>query len=287
MCGGGGGDQTVTQKTEMDPFLRRQLYGGTAANPRGGFGGNARANSAQSAQQGANLVQGGPGEPSFGYGGEASTGPSDNSSSGGFFSGGGADSYGSFGSVGDALGGIGDAIGVSDYSGAAAEANNMATGGLVQGYNMGGQVQPQGLAALNQGQMPTMNGQMPNLSDPMTAASLAMAVRSPEMRYGSIMAQSNPNPMMAQSNPMLSNPMMSRPMMSQPMQGYAMGGYIEGPGTGTSDSIPATIYQNGGPVQEARLSDGEFVMTKAAVDGAGGAAQMYRMMHGLEKKGTA
>ena len=68
----------------------------------------------------------------------------------------------------------------------------------------------------------------------------------------------------------------------------AMGGMIDGPGTGTSDSIPATIYQNGGPVQEARLSDGEFVMTADAVRGAGGgdrdagAAKMYRMMNQLE-----
>ena len=68
----------------------------------------------------------------------------------------------------------------------------------------------------------------------------------------------------------------------------AMGGYIEGPGTGTSDSIPAMIYQNGGPVQEARLSDGEFVMTERAVRGAGngnraaGAAKMYKMMNQLE-----
>ena len=68
-----------------------------------------------------------------------------------------------------------------------------------------------------------------------------------------------------------------------------MGGYIEGPGTGTSDSIPATIYQNGGPVQEARLSDGEFVMTADAVKGAGGgnrnagAAKMYEMMNQLER----
>ena len=68
-----------------------------------------------------------------------------------------------------------------------------------------------------------------------------------------------------------------------------MGGYIEGPGTGTSDSIPATIYQNGGPVQEARLSDGEFVMTADAVRGAGGgdrnagAAKMYEMMNQFER----
>ena len=69
----------------------------------------------------------------------------------------------------------------------------------------------------------------------------------------------------------------------------AMGGMIDGPGTGTSDSIPAQIYQNGGPVQEARLSDGEFVMTADAVRGAGGgnrdagAARMYQMMNQLER----
>ena len=69
----------------------------------------------------------------------------------------------------------------------------------------------------------------------------------------------------------------------------AQGGYIEGPGTGKSDSIPAAIYQNGGRVQEARLSDGEFVMTADAVKGAGGgnrakgAAEMYKMMNRFER----
>jgi len=49
------------------------------------------------------------------------------------------------------------------------------------------------------------------------------------------------------------------------------------------------IYQNGGPVQEARLSDGEFVMTADAVKGAGGgnrnagAAKMYQMMNQFER----
>lgn len=68
----------------------------------------------------------------------------------------------------------------------------------------------------------------------------------------------------------------------------AKGGYIEGPGTGRSDSIPAAIYQNGGRVQEARLSDGEFVMTERAVRGLGngnraqGAAKMYQMMDRFE-----
>jgi hypothetical protein len=64
--------------------------------------------------------------------------------------------------------------------------------------------------------------------------------------------------------------------------GYAMGGFIQGPGTGTSDDIPAMIYQNGAPVQEARLSDGEFVFTEKAVNGAGGAAKMYELMKQYE-----
>ena len=54
-------------------------------------------------------------------------------------------------------------------------------------------------------------------------------------------------------------------------------GQINGPGTATSDSIPAM------------LSDGEFVMTAKAVRGAGkgdrraGAKRMYALMNQLEK----
>jgi len=236
MCGGGGGDQTVTQKTELDPAMRRLLYGGTAANPRGGFGSTTAA-----------AVNSGGGKGGGGQGGGNQYNNSDSDST----------QY---------------AVDMANKQAQINAEANMGLdpfGGPGPEYAMGGPVMPQqGLASLNQGQMPMMNGQMPNLSDPMTAATLAMAVRSPQMRYGSIMAQPNP-------------------MMSNPMQGYAMGGYIEGPGTGTSDSIPAAIYQDGGRVQEARLSDGEFVMTKSAVDGAGGAAQMYRMMHDLEKRGKA
>ena len=56
----------------------------------------------------------------------------------------------------------------------------------------------------------------------------------------------------------------------------AGGGEIMGPGTGTSDSIPA------------RLSDGEYVFTAKAVRGAGngnrdlGAARMYDLMSRFE-----
>lgn len=57
-------------------------------------------------------------------------------------------------------------------------------------------------------------------------------------------------------------------------------GEITGPGTGTSDDIPAM------------LSDGEFVMTAQAVRNAGngsrkeGAKRMYKMMKNLENGGT-
>lgn len=76
----------------------------------------------------------------------------------------------------------------------------------------------------------------------------------------------------------------------RPIVRAAIGGLIEGPGTGTSDDIPAQIYQNGGPVQEAMLSDGEFVMTADAVRGAGngnraaGAAEMYKLMNNFERR---
>lgn len=49
-------------------------------------------------------------------------------------------------------------------------------------------------------------------------------------------------------------------------------GHIRGPGTPTSDDVPAM------------LSDGEFVMTKRAVDGAGGPNNMYKMMRNFEMK---
>jgi len=235
MCGGGGGDQTVTQKTELDPAMRRLLYGGTAANPRGGFGSTGAA-AAAAGNPGGN---GGDNSGPLTVDEQAAMYPSVNTP------------------VGPPLDATG--IGSPDYGSQPAPSTGTpftGSGGL---YAMGGPVMPQqGLASLNQGQMPMMNGQMPNLSDPMTAATLAMAVRRPELQYGAI--------------------------MGQPMQGYAMGGYIEGPGTGTSDSIPATIYQNGRPVGDAALSNGEFVMTEAAVNGAGGAAQMYRMMHDLENR---
>ena len=83
---------------------------------------------------------------------------------------------------------------------------------------------------------------------------------------------------------------MSTPQAPTPSIMAAAGGYIEGPGTGRSDDVKAGIFQNGQKVQEARLSDGEFVMTRKAVDNAGGgdrekgAAKMYALMNNLENR---
>lgn len=118
----------------------------------------------------------------------------------------------------------------------------------------------------------------------------AIAGRGPEARgmaTGGIVALANGGmvpPMMGGRMPNLSDRDVAY-QMAMRARGYAMGGYVEGPGTGTSDSIPAKIYQNGQPVQEAALSDGEFVMTKRAVDGAGGPARMYEMMRRFEQGG--
>jgi hypothetical protein len=76
------------------------------------------------------------------------------------------------------------------------------------------------------------------------------------------------------------NPYYQEPTFYTPPAMYAAGGgAINGPGTPTSDSIPAM------------LSDGEFVMNAKAVRGAGGgdrragAQRMYDMMRSLERRG--
>ena len=87
----------------------------------------------------------------------------------------------------------------------------------------------------------------------------------------------NPNRQLYAKNvgPQLGGP--ERFNQQQPMILAAGGGEIKGPGTGTSDSIPAN------------LSDGEFVMTAEAVRNAGGgdrdmgAARMYDLMERFER----
>jgi len=162
----------------------------------------------------------------------------------------------------------GDAFGKAFYNYLEGQADRKPRGldGMPRGNKDGGLI-----ALANGGMVPPtmMGGGMPNLSDRETAYLMGA-----QALQGAMQPQ---QPMMGMQQPM--------------MQGYAMGGYVEGPGTGRSDDIPATIYQNGVPVQDAALSDGEFVMTERAVRGAGagdreaGAARMYEMMRRFENGG--
>lgn len=260
MCG--GGDQTVTQRTELAPELSRLLYGGAlgpehgvgVAGPVGARGGTAAATFDQ---------QMGGGGDGYEFGG--STGSS---------TGGGA-LRGTLAQIGSYLpGGINTANPSSLLNTTAAQLTSRPQGAPTvasspqprpSNFAMGGDVSS-GIASLRP-EMPLMQGgQLPNLSNPEIAATLAMAQMRPHMMMG-----------------------MGSGGMSQ--QAFAVGGYVEGPGTGTSDDIPATIFQDGVPVQKAALSDGEFVMTERAVRGAGGgdrdrgAARMYEMMRMFERGG--
>ena len=97
--------------------------------------------------------------------------------------------------------------------------------------------------------------------DPLPAGSPYEGILNPKLTYGSSM------------------PITSYPAMAEGgVMDLQDGGESVGPGTGTSDSIPAM------------LSDGEFVMTAKAVRGAGGgdrregARKMYEAMDRLEAK---
>ena len=97
--------------------------------------------------------------------------------------------------------------------------------------------------------------------DPLPAGSPYQGILNPKLTYGSSM------------------PITSYPAMAEGgVMDLQDGGESVGPGTGTSDSIPAM------------LSDGEFVMTAKAVRGAGGgdrregARKMYEAMDRLEAK---
>lgn len=96
------------------------------------------------------------------------------------------------------------------------------------------------------------------------------------------------NGMRPQAMPNLGNRNNAYTAAMMARQRYQTGGMIQGPGTGTSDSIPARIYQDGRPVSEARLSDGEVVLSRkdlANMDPAGDADRAANMV-GNAKNGT-
>lgn len=92
-----------------------------------------------------------------------------------------------------------------------------------------------------------------------------------------------PAPAPAPTPPPYENPM---PWRTGGVIKAATGRYLQGPGDGTSDSIPATI----GNAQPARLADGEFVIDARTVSEIGngssnaGAKKLYAMMERVHRE---
>ena len=127
-----------------------------------------------------------------------------------------------------------------------------------------------------------------NVVDPTTGETLNLKDPDDAKRYREAMTEERQNlysddmyqriPGYAHGGAMVGHPKARGAMYEHDKMGYdvAVRGEVDGPGTGTSDSVPA------------RLSDGEFVLTAQAVRGAGGgnrdvgAARLYDMMAELE-----
>jgi len=127
-----------------------------------------------------------------------------------------------------------------------------------------------------------------NVVDPATGETLNLKDPDDAKRYREAMTEERQNlysddmyqriPGYAHGGAMVDHPDAHGAMYQHKKMGYdvAVRGEVDGPGTGTSDSVPA------------RLSDGEFVLTAQAVRGAGGgdrdvgAARLYDMMAELE-----
>lgn len=194
----------------------------------------------------------------------------------------------------------GGGVGIGGYTGIGDMFDGGGPGRSGDTFQGGGRISDVANAAV--GMRNAVTGRGPEASDGRATPSGGNNPSDLSMRSGGLYAQGGivglanggmVPPTMGGRMPNLSNRDMAYRMAMQAMQprGYAMGGYVEGPGTGKSDSIPAKIYQDGQPVQEAALSDGEFVMTERAVRGAGegnpktGAARMYEMMRRFERGG--
>tara|TARA_R100001129_G_scaffold100219_2_gene68545 strand:- start:1640 stop:3493 length:1854 start_codon:yes stop_codon:yes gene_type:complete len=215
---------------------------------------------------------------------------------GGLFFGGGKDDQGYFGRVGDVLGGVGDFLGVTDFAGGNTRGGlapilNPSGGGGGGGGGGGlGTLAKLGLgagAAYGLGRLAMREAEQ-DKGVPLTPLTTmdAGGRYNIEAELARRMGRAAPNPVEFGLQPRM--PALSggrggarRPAVtSQYVQQAAMGGamtpmtyaeggdvtmedferkngYIEGPGTETSDDIPAM------------LSDGEFVMTGRAVRGAG------------------
>ena len=52
-------------------------------------------------------------------------------------------------------------------------------------------------------------------------------------------------------------------------EGFRQGGLIQGPGTSRSDDIPATLYQGGQPVENIKVSNGEYILPEKTTNAVG------------------
>lgn len=149
--------------------------------------------------------------------------------------------------------------------------------------------------------MPTMpEPEKSNYAGPYVPSQRLVAYKDPNDKFTSEFSYFNPfnpvpgfQPLTAASGGSIAS---SDPNMNYD-EGFALGGiaalaggrFLEGPGDGTSDSIPATIANK----QPARLADGEFVIDARTVSEIGngsskaGAKKLYAMMdrvHTARKK---
>lgn len=69
---------------------------------------------------------------------------------------------------------------------------------------------------------------------------------------------------------------------SPELRPYRRGGMIEGPGTVTSDSIPGVIMQNGRPVEEIAVSNGEVILSGKDLAGLDPDGDMERAARKLD-----
>ena len=198
---------------------------------------------------------------------------------------------GSIPGVAGALGGLAGAAGLTSTASnlAMQAANPNALGKIAQTVGAAGQGAGGIGSLLKFAESPLVMAGLMQMASPknvelMTAEQRAQAAtgeRLPDYQGTAVPGSYTPTPATAVPVPGLQRP-----------RAYARGGMITGPGNGTSDSIPGTIYQGNKPVEDIAVSDGEFIMTNRAVKGAGngdrnkGAARMYQMMREFEQRAS-
>jgi len=175
---------------------------------------------------------------------------------GGLFSGGGADGVGDYGVVGDIGGGITDRLGLTNYGGGTAQTGGGGMGGMgglagLAGMGLLGKVVYDDYKRREGGIADTPKVSMDQLGRYQLASDLGTGGTRGEFGLAPAPVKLN-----VSGGGLIDNRMYYAEGGIAELD-MREGGESEGPGTGTSDDIPAM------------LSDGEFVMTAAATKGAG------------------